>query len=331
MKAYIHEQYPRHSVGRIMIHDFLKVQNDLKISEVLQILKKDMKKSKLIDYVYVIDSDNNLLGVFSIKDVFDYPGTVRISAITRKNVISVTPDTEREIAADITIKHNIKAIPVVKKRKLLGVVSSDEILSIINRSLREDVLHFAGIHKSHLKYENTLAIPFFLNVLHRLPWLLIGLIGITASSLFIGIFKSTLENYLILAFFLPSIVYMSGAMGVQHQTLFIRDLAIMGKQLKFKSYFLRQIGIGSILGLIISLLVFLIIFLFWREPYIAMVISISMFFTIVISSCTALITTILMNKLKLDPAVGSGPLGTIISDVTSIIIYFVIASLLLGV
>jgi magnesium transporter len=251
--------------------------------------------------------------------------------IMKKKLVTVSPETNQEKAADLAVKHNIKAVPVVQNKKLVGVVVTTQIFSILNRALREDIIHLAGIHKAHLEYENTMAVPLFKSIEHRLPWLLIGLLGITMAAVFIGFFEETLQKYLVLAFFIPAIVYMSGALGTQLQTLFIRDLAILGEELKVRQYFIRQMLIGCLLGAVISVLVFIIISIFWQEPFIAAVIAISMFITLLVSAFTALLTTLLIKRFKWDPALGSGPFATIVSDVTSIVIYIAVVLLLIGV
>jgi magnesium transporter len=313
-----------------MITEFLTADKDETIGSVLHRLKKEIHKLKKIDYVYILNKDEHLLGVVSLRDLLALSKHTKIKEAIRQKPVSVSPDTDQEKVADLAVKHNLKAIPVTKNSKLIGIVPIEELFSILNRALREDILHLAGIHKAHIKYENTLAAPLFMSILHRIPWLIIGLFGITAAAVFIGIFEATLENYIILAFFIPAMLYMSNALGTQHQTLLIRDIAILGKDLKMKFYFFRQMLIGTSLSLIISILIFLIISIFWNQSFIALVIATSMFITLFFSSFTSLLTPLIISKLKYDPALGSGPLGAIISDVTSIIIYFVVAYLLIG-
>lgn len=331
MEEVVHEKYPANSAARKMIINVPLAGKDELIGQILEALGKGIKKFKSIDYAYVVEKDDTLVGVVSIRDLLAAPKNTKISEIMRTNIISVSPDADREKAADLAVKHNIKAVPVVKNKKLVGVVATDAILSILNRALREDVLHLAGIHKAHLEYENTLAVPLFKGILHRLPWLLVGLLGITISAIFIGIFEATIQKYFLLALFIPAIVYMSNALGIQNQTLFIRDLAIMGQEMNLRKYFVRQMATGAFLGLILGSVVFLIISFLWKQPFIAFVIAISMFITLVVSGFTALATTLIIKNFRLDPAIGSGPFATVISDVSSIIIYFLVAIALLGI
>ena len=293
-------------------------------------IKENIRKFKSIDYIYILDKDENLIGVTSIRTLFNSSRETQIEKVMKTKLITASPGTDQEKVADLAVKHGIKSVPIVKNKKFLGVITTDQILPILNRALTKDILNLAGIHKAHLKYENTLKTPFFAGVLHRLPWLLVGLVGITLAALFINIFETTLEKYIILAFFIPAIVYMSDALGTQHQTLFVRDLAVMGKELKIGIYFLRQMFISLLLAILIGGVMFSVVSLFWQQPSMAFVIATAIFFTLMITSFTALFTTLIISKLKLDPALSSGPLATIISDMTSIIVYFLVASVLLG-
>ncbi len=320
---------PRSAIKKIIIEVPVANRNET-VGAVLNNIKKNIRKFKTINYIYVINSKKNLIGVVSLKALFRHSKKTEIGRIMETKLISVSPGTDQEKIADLAVKHNIKAIPVVENKKLIGIIHNDQILSTLNKALREDALHFAGIHKANLKYENTLETPLFLSILHRLPWLLIGLFGIIVAAIFISIFEETLQKYLILASFIPVIIYLSGALGIQHQTLFIRDITFLGKELKLTIYFLRQMFIGFLLSIVIGSIVFLIITFFWEEPFMAFVISTSIFFALIFTSFTALLTTLIIKKLKSDPAIGSGPISTIISDVTSIIIYFAVASILLG-
>jgi len=284
---------------------------------------------KNLDYIYLTDTRGNLSGVLSFKEFLSNPENSKAEAIMNKKPITVSPDTDQEKVAHLALKHGIKSVPVVKGGKLLGVITSDRMVSILNRSLQEDILHFAGIHKSHLEFENTMQVPLNKAVMHRLPWLLVGLIGIIIAAGIINLFESTLEKYLILAFFVPAIVYMASALGTQHQTLFIRDLTILGKELKLHYYFIKQTLIAFIIGVIISVLIFFAVTLFWKQSFIAIVIAVSMFATLMITSFTSLFVTLIIYKLGQDPALGSGPFATVISDMTSIVVYMLVAVWLL--
>ena len=267
--------------------------------------------------------------MFYIQELFNNPKNTLVKQFMRKNIASASLKMEIEKVAHLALKHNLKQIPVVESKKLIGVLSSREILLTINKSLRKDIFHFAGIHKSHLNFENSMEIPLFKATKDRLSWLIVGFIGALLMALYIGMFEETLAKYLIIASFVPAIVYLSGALGTQVQTLFVRDLAVLGKEINVKRYFLKQMTIGFFIASIISVLMFSSIFLFYNVSRIALIISLASFITLIITSFTALIITFLIVRLKFDPALGSGPIATIISDLTSVVIYFIIVILLI--
>lgn len=305
------------------------VKKDQTLKDVVSLLRSKKTAFDIIDYVYVVDKDHRLVGAFSLKDVFSLPESTLVDKVMQTSIVSASPKTHLDAVANLALRHGIKSVPVVHDGKLLGVISSKNILHILNRSLRRDIFHFAGIHKSHLEYENTLTVPFFESIMHRTPWLLVGLVGIILTAGFISLFSEVLEKNLVLAFFIPAIVYMSGALGNQVQTLFVRDLAIMGRDLNASVYLLRQMFISALIALIISVVMYSVVSFFWNDSHVAFVIGLAAFASIIITSFTAFAITFVISRLGQDPALGGGPFATVVSDATSIIVYFALASILL--
>lgn len=324
------ERYPHNSAGRRMITNVPVARIGETIHEITIRLSKESRSMETIDYIYVVDKRDKLVGVFSVKHLFSSPKKTRIERLMKRNLVTVSPETDQEKVSDIALKHKIKDVPVVEAGKLVGVVPNHKIMSILNRSLQEDILHFAGIHKSHLEFENTLEVPYLKSIESRFPWLLVGLFGIMATAIIINSLEKTLEKYLILAFFLPTIVYMSDAIGTQLQTLLVRDIAILGKNLKAGRYFFRQMTISLVISFISAAIVFATVSVFWAQPFIGFVIAASMIVSFTFSAFTALAIVYMLYKMGSDPAIGSGPLATVISDVLTIIIYFAVAIAMLG-
>jgi len=319
------EKYRHNSAGRRMITNVPMARVGETIHTVITRLSRESKNLETIDYVYVIDKKENLVGVFSVKHLFSSPRKTRIERVMKRDLVTVSPEMDQEKVSDIALKYKIKDVPVVKAGKFLGVVPNHKILSILNRSLQEDILHFAGIHKSHLEFENTLEVPFYKSIENRLPWLLVGLLGIIITAIFITSFEKTLEKHLVLAFFVPTIVYMSDAIGTQLQTLLVRDIAILGNKIKILKYFSKQISVSFIISLITGAIVFGFVAILWKQPFIGFVISTAMVVSFIFSALTALATVFIIHKMGSDPAIGSGPLATVISDALSIVIYFTVA------
>jgi magnesium transporter len=316
-------------INRVIKIKVPKVTKEKTVSQVIEFLKKESKYFEAIDYIYVIEKSNQLIGVFSVKDLFKFSKETKVESFMKKEIISISPSADHKLISRLILRHGIKSLPVVNKNKLIGVIPPKEITQILNRSLKEDILHLAGIHRSHSQYENTLEIPIRKSLLHRAPWLIVGLVGIILTAAYINIFEKILEKYIILAFFIPAIVYISDALGTQIQTLFIRDLAVMGKELKLHKYIVKQGFISLSISLIMSVLMFLGIISFWGQSYTAIVISIAAFSSLMVTSFTAFLITLIIERSGGDPALGGGPLATVISDATSIIIYFLIATIML--
>ncbi|MFA6992313.1 MAG: magnesium transporter [Candidatus Gracilibacteria bacterium] len=163
---------------------------------------------------------------------------------------------------------------------------------------------------------------------HRFPWLFIGLVGGVLAAKLIEQFEFVLSKNLILAAFIPTIVYMADAVGVQMESFIIRDLALEGK-IKFHRYFVRQFTVVFFMGLVFSGMLFLINWFTSKDVVISFVLSLALFIAIMSSLLTGLMIPYVMRKSRIDPANVSGPIVTIVQDILSIVIYFLIAAWLL--
>lgn len=323
------ERRNREWAAHYVTEQFPVVPDTWSIGDIHEYITSRSRELDVIDYIYVVNSARKLVGVLSMRDIFSHAKKTDVKTVMKREIITVAPETHRERVAQLALYHHLRAIPVVKNQKLEGVILTNTLLQMINRALRENLLTFSGVHKAHLEYDDTMHVPLLESFLHRAPWLIVGLVGVLFAAGIIDQFASILNKHLILAFFIPAIVYMSDALGTQNQTLLIRDLAVMGKDLKLAPYFAKTMVIALAISALIGTLVYAMTAIFWGETGTAFVIALAMFATLLISGATSILTTLLFRKLGQDPALGSGPFATIVSDVTSIIVYFVIVSALL--
>ncbi len=172
--------------------------------------------------------------------------------------------------------------------------------------------------------DDVLKLPIYKSIYHRLPWLIAGLMGGIIASKIVKNSEAVLSENLILASFIPLIVYISDAVGTQMETFVIRDMAL--HRVKFINYFRRQLIVVTIISLALASTLFLYIMLSSNDLTIALVLSLSLFCAIVSSLFSGLIVPYLFKKIRLDPANASGPIATIIQDLMSITIYFTIAN-----
>jgi magnesium transporter len=228
----------------------------------------------------------------------------------------------------LVLDHELKAIPVVNNENyLVGVVPYRAIINIFHNEFREDILKTGGIHH-HIKEIEDVTTPAKRLIKARLPSLIIGLVGGLLAAYVVRGFEDILSSYLTLAAFIPVIVYLSDAVGTQSQTLIVRMIALE-PNFSFRNYMSREIKIGSILGITLGVIIFIVVFIGWLSITIGVIIGISIFFSMLFQAFVSTSLSILLTKFRIDPAISSGPITTIMSDITTLVIYFSIATLFL--
>lgn len=322
--------WPRNSVGFRMTKNFAVVPSFFNLEETRDFLSKNIKILEVVNPIYVVGEKEKLIGVFPIKDLFRHSGKTKVRRIAKKELlVTVAPESHQEEAVYLALQHHLEAIAVVDKQgRMLGVMPTDKILTLLYRELREDILRLAGIHRSHVDFDNILEMPITLAVEHRLPWLILGLLGGLVAAYIIGHFEETLEKNLILASFIPLVVYLSDAVQTQLGAFAIRDLALFRK-FDFWRYFLKQFFAVSLLAFILGGVLFLITFLLYQRGDMALVLSSTVIIAVLSALLTGLLIPFILRKFKFDPANASGPIGTIVQDILSVLIYFGVASLFL--
>lgn len=292
---------------------------------------KEIKKLKSINYVYVIDNKNFLKGKVSIRELFQQTRNRNITAIMEKNLVYAYKNADREEVAYLALKNNIKSVPILdKKNKFAGVVLNDDILKIIYKELQEDISHFIGLD-SEIDNENLddiRSMSIYASLKNRLPWLIVGILGGVLAAQVISMFEQTLSKNIILAAFIPLVVYIASAIGTQAGFFIVRDLAI-NKTINFFSYTFKQFKVISAMGVIIGCLIFIFSLIFYQSINLALILSLSIFLTIISAIITGIFIPYAFSRLKFDPANASGPIATIIQDFLSVSIYLIIASALL--
>lgn len=322
--------WPKNSSGQRLTSKVPVVLPTDTLSQVNAYISGQIKDLETINYIYVVDKSKKLIGVFPLKDLYRLPATTAVQKIyKRPPLVSVLPTTDQEEAAYKALQHNLKAVPVVDKNNtFLGVIPSDAILTILHRELREDILQLAGIHRGHLVIDNVLEIPAGQAIKHRLPWLLLGLLGGLFAAGIIGNFQETIERNLILAAFIPLVVYLADAVENQLEAFVIRDFALT-RQVDFIRYFSRQFPIVLLMALILGLSLTVLSFFLYTRLDLAIVLGVAVIAAVSSALFTGLVIPFFFRKIKFDPANASGPIATIIQDILSVSVYFLIASWLL--
>ncbi len=316
--------------GKQMIRTVPIAKPDETIAEVEQLLLHHTKEFETINYIYITDMENRLVGVISVKEIFRAPKNLTVRSLMKTELVTVHFGTHQEKVANLALKNNLKAIPVLDiDRHFLGVVPSDVILKILHKEHEEDIMRSAGVVILADQAHDIISAPTFLYFKKRIPWLMFGLVGGLATAFMISLFEGVINKMLMLVAFMPAVVYMADAVGSQTQTLFIRSIAV-DRSMGMKKYIIRELIVGTLIALLFGLLVSGISFFWWQPPLLGLILGISFFLTIISAIIVALfLPWFFLRATKIDPAIASGPFATIIRDILSLIIYFGIASLIL--
>lgn len=283
-----------------------------------------------INYLYVVQPrTKTLIGVLSIKEIYRHGDKVRIGDICKtQSLLTVKPQTHQERVVYLALRKGLRAIPVVSNDHVfLGAIPGDTILRILYTETHEDLARLAGV-PGHNPFDNVLTLSVWKSLRHRIPWLVLGLLGGLCTAGVVDSFENIIRQNLILAAFIPLIVYMSDAVGTQMEAFLIRDLA-MDRHLPFFRYMFRQLLIVALIAGIVGGLLFGGATVFGISIYMAAVLSLSLAAAVCSSVFTGLIVPYVFSRLRMDPANASGPIATIIQDLLSIVIYFSIATALL--
>lgn len=291
------------------------------ITEVKKSLFSNGKSFNSINYVYIVSQEKVLRGVISIQELINADEHAQIQKVMKTKLIYVHPHTHRERVVQVALKNKIKAVPVIDKEgKLVGVITSDTILSIANTELTEELFLLEGINSKEFLSISTVHNSAVNLLVKRLPWLIVGLIGGLLAAQIISYFEEIIGQDVLLLSFIPLMVYVSDAVGSQSQTIYIRYIAVQN-EISFLNYLVKELRLGLLIGLALSSLLFLLSSLLY-SPFLGITLGASLFVTILCSIAIAIFIPWILVKNHKDPAVGSGPFATILRDLLSILIYF---------
>lgn len=325
-----HQDLGTRSAGRLMTERVPVIDISSTIAEAEAMLLKETKNLDTINYVYALGGDKKLAGAISVKEIFRLPKATRVSDVMERELVTIRPHTDKWRAALLAIEHNLKEIPVVgAEGHLLGVIPYDVILNVLHEGHIEDSLRAVGVHAFKDPARDIINAPAAAYFKKRLPWLVVGLIGGLIAAFVVDFYESALKLQLILASFIPAIVYIADAVGTQTQTIFIRSMALEQRLDIFK-YAEREIKVGLGIAASLSLIMGALAYIIWNSLALSAILGFSFIATILAAMLVAVLLPLFFKKLNIDPAIASGPFATIIRDILSLIIYFSIASVVLS-
>ena len=287
-------------------------------------IRKQLAQNSYDSLTHVaILEDAELVGVLTIEELFSAPEEAVVSEIMDSDPPVVAPDTEQEVAAWQAVKHEESALAVVDDEgKFVGFIPPHRLLAVLLWEHEEDMDRLGGFLRGTSEARSASREPAGRRFRHRVPWLLVGLVGALLSADIVGAFEEQLKEAVVLAFFIPGIVYLADAVGTQTETVVIRGLSV--------GIGLRQMARPELLSGLLMGVVLSSVFFRWGDSELAIAVSLSLFVACSVATLIAMALPWAIKRFGKDPAFGSGPLATVIQDLLSILIYFVIASYVVG-
>lgn len=323
--------YPEHSAGSIMTIEYVDLKKEMTVEEAIKHIKRTGVDKETINTCYCIGEGRKLEGVISIRKIILSDSSVLIKDIMETSIIYAHTHDDQEMLASLFRKYDLTSLPVVdNERRLVGIVTIDDIVDIIDQENTEDFQRMAAIEPSEEEYLKTS--PLVL-AKHRILWLLILMISATFTGRIIRKFEGLLQSAIILTNFIPMLMDTGGNSGSQSSTLVIRGLAL--GEIKLKDIFKvlrKEFTVSLIVASTLSVVNFFRLYFFEKcELLVSLTVCISLFATVIIAKIVGGTLPIIAKKVKLDPAIMASPLITTIVDALALTIYFSTATWLLGI
>ncbi len=314
--------YDEDSAGGLMAKELVAINENLTVKQALGEMRDQAELIDEIYYLYVVDDNNKFKGTVSLKSLLFGSTNQKIINLLEEDMVAVKTDDKAEDVAKIMEKYDLVAVPVVDSiGRLVGRITIDDVVDVIRESAEEDYQLMSGI-TDDVNFSDSV----FKQTKSRIPWLLIGMLGGIFASFIIGLFDEEMAKYTSLALFLPLIAAMGGNAGVQSSAIVVQGLASGDLDIHstWKKLF-KEFRIGFCNGLICGTLIFAYNFFFSDNFALTISVSVALLAVIIFATVLGTFIPLLLNKMKIDPAIATGPFITTFNDIMGLIIYLLIA------
>lgn len=318
-------KYDEDTAGGIMSTEMIVVNEDWSMPECLKEMRQQAEEMENIYSIYVVDEDNRLQGLFPLKRVITSPSVSRVKHVMVKDPISIKVDMPLDEVSHIFEKYDLVAIPVVDSiGRLVGQITVDDVVDEMKEQAERDYQLASGISQDVETSDNIIT-----QTSARLPWLVIGMIGGLSNSMILGKFEASFASNPNLAIFIPLIGGTGGNVGIQSSAIVVQGLANKSLNMsKLWSQVFKESAVALINASMISLLVFLYNYFRLGPDTVTYSVSISLFAVVLFASIFGTVVPMTLEKLKIDPAIATGPFITITNDIIGMLIYMGVSSFL---
>ncbi len=321
-------RYEEDTAGGRMTTDYVAVGEHETVAASIEKIREFVRETELDVFVlYVVDESYRLSGIARLQDLVLYSSEAIVGRFMQREVITVTPDEDQELVAQVMQRYDLIAVPVVTEdNRLLGIVTFDDIADIIEDEASEDMLYMAGVTD-----DESPTTPPLISIRRRLPWLIMNLGTAFIASLVVAQFEETIGKVTVLAALMPIVAGMGGNAAVQSITVMVRSLALgdLGSGGKSRAI-IKELIIGLMNGLVMGIMTGFVVWIMWHNLPLSALIAIAMFTNLMIAGVVGALIPLLLKKLNFDPALSSGPIATTFTDVCGFLTFLGLATLSLA-
>jgi magnesium transporter len=321
--------YAHDTAGGIMQKEYISVPQNLTVKQAVAKIKSfELPTRKTFYMVYVTDTEGHLKGAVALNDLLIKEGDEDILKITDDKYPSVSVDTDQEEAAEVISKYDIISLPVIDPQKrLVGVITIDDVVDVLKEESSEDIFRFAGISSGE---EKALS-PLFGSLLRRIPWLIVNLGTAFLSAYTVTRFEGTISKVAVLAAFMPIVAGQGGNSGTQTATIVVRSLSLDEVAPKdFLKVLIKESLFGFVHGAISGLLTAAMAYFFTKNIWLAGIIFVAMLGNMIIAGMAGALIPLAFKRLKIDPALASSIWLTTFTDVMGFLILLGLGTILIA-
>ena len=318
--------FPEDSAGRRMQTDFIAIPPFWTVGQVIDYLRSEKDLPDEFYQLYVVDASYTVLGTLPLDKFLRTPRATKIDSIMNTNFVLVNAEEDQEEAARSFERYDLVEVGVVDESgRLVGVLTIDDIVDVIQEEAEEDIRLMAGVGDEDVS-DTTLD-----TVKSRVPWLVVNLVTAVLVSLVIGLFNATIEQMVALAVLMPIVASMGGNAGAQTMTVTVRALAM--RELdggRLKRLIRREMVVGVVNGVIFAVLIGIVTAIRYGDVQLGIVIGMAMVINMIVAGTFGILIPLALDKLKADPAIASAVFVTTITDVIGFFAFLGIAGLWFG-
>ncbi|WP_416670304.1 magnesium transporter [Egbenema bharatensis] len=323
--------YKPGTAGRMMTPEYISIRDNLTASQAQERIRRLAEDREVAYYVYVTGDTKKLVGTISLRDLILASPDQPIREVMTTDVIYADTDTDQEEVARLIQRYDLLALPIVDHEQLLlGVVTIDDVLDVVQQEATEDIYTMGGVQAD--KEDNYFEIKFPAVVRRRIPWLMVLILTNIATVFILSNYEAVLDEVVALAFFTPLLIDTGGNVGAQSSTVVIRGLGT--DELRYKKpvwVVIRETLAGASLGIILGVIVIGVALAFVGQAAIAFTVAISLLIIAVLAATVGAMLPFVFHRLGFDPALMSAPFITTIVDILGILAYLNVAKLFLGI